>query len=250
MKRIAPIIISILLLFALTLPCFAFVETNGGVKVEFAFADEEKTIPLCDENGKQALIVIGYNDDMPTIRIPETVEMYDGDYYTVMYIAKYAFSQNENVTKAIIADTVVEIGQSAFEGCDNLMKVTLPKGLKTLGMSTFRDCRLLRSIKLPDTLEKIDDFCFEGCTMLRTLKIPASVNEIGHHAFSKSESLILDVSKNEYAESYAVENMIRHEFIGSPEHTMLIVVINTAVLGAAVIAASLIIKRIKKKKAK
>ena len=250
MKRISLVIISLLILANLAIPSFAFVETNGGVKVEFAFADVEKTIPLYDDNGKQALTVIGYNDDMPTIRIPETVEMYDGDHYTVMYIAKYAFSQNENARKAIIADTVVEIGESAFEGCDNLTRVTLPKALKSLSASTFRDCRLLKKVDLPDTLESIGDFCFEGCTMLRTLVIPSSVSEIGYHAFSKSESLILDVSQNAYAESYAVENMIRHEFVGSPEYTMLMLAINTAVLGVAVVIASLIFKRIKKKKSK
>lgn len=242
------IILSLLIISALlcgfTLFSSALGMTSGGVMVDYAFADEERNIPLLDENGWQYLTVVGYNGSSPTVEIPETVEMNTSSgALTVRYIAESAFAQNKKISKVIIPETVTEIGASAFASCTNLITVELPRSVTGVSYAMFSGCSILRDVKLPDTLTGIDDFAFENCIMLAELKIPASVTKIGHYAFMACESLVLDCSDNSYAAEYAAQNNIFIEAKDAPDYTVRIVFGVSLALGAAVIIVERLIKR-------
>lgn len=223
-------------------------QTENGIRVDYAYADEERTLPLTDENGLQYLTVIGRISTGKTLKIPESVEMEEGVFNTVRYIAAYAFAQDNDVMNVTIPDCVVEIGENAFADCTNLVSVTLPSGLTSLPRGTFRGCSLLMNITLPETLTFIGDNCFESCSMLGNLRVPASVTEIGHYAFLACESLVLDCADNDYAADYAADNNIFTDFKESPDYPVAKALIYTAILGVVVIAAEIIIRRVRKKR--
>lgn len=170
--------------------------------------------------------------------------------YPVRYISDSAFYNNSNITSVTISDNVISIGKEAFGNCQKLTKVKLPVGLETIEAGTFIQCGMLTDIVLPDTLKSIGDFAFEGCTRLKNVTIPASVEYIGHEAFITCESLLLDVSQNEYAAEYAAANSIETEYKSSWDYLLLQVILVT--IGAILICVVvyIVLKRVIKRKRK
>ena len=95
--------------------------------------------------------------------IPNTVE-YDGNTYTVVAIADYAFhagyvntydsSRTYGIKSIVLPNTIKSIGKEAFSESENLIAVTLSEGLTSIGDKAFYNCRSLLSIVLPSTMKK------------------------------------------------------------------------------------------------
>lgn len=134
---------------------------------------------------------------------------------------------------------LTEIGDYAFFGCENLTSAVVGDSLKTIGNYAFYGCNKIERVYMPDSVEKIGDYAFYNCKSLvavylgSNLKIKEVTDEvtgnvletvypIGQHAF---EAFYIEKDNNDvqkivatdltvsciygtYAQSYAAQNLI------------------------------------------
>ena len=139
----------------------------------------------------EKLVVFG-NDEIEKMQFRERsfekVVILDG----VKSIGRGAFSNCQELTEVIIADSVTEV-KNAFNGCGALEKVTMPAGLKTIGYSfdklesiDLSRCSKLKNVDLgafsnvknillPDVVERIIGHNWG----IREIKLPPSFKKIG-----------------------------------------------------------------------
>lgn len=139
----------------------------------------------------EKLVVFG-NDEIEKMQFRERsfekVVILDG----VKSIGRGAFSNCQELTEVIIADSVIEV-KNAFNGCGALEKVTMPAGLKTIGYSfdklesiDLSRCSKLKNVDLgafsnvknillPDVVERIIGHNWS----IREIKLPPSFKKIG-----------------------------------------------------------------------
>ena len=139
----------------------------------------------------EKLVVFG-NDEIEKMQFRERsfekVVILDG----VKSIGRGAFSNCQELTEVIIADSVIEV-KHAFNGCGALEKVTMPAGLKTIGYSfdklesiDLSRCSKLKNVDLgafsnvknillPDVVERIIGHNWS----IREIKLPPSFKKIG-----------------------------------------------------------------------
>ncbi len=122
------------------------------------------------------------------IVIPGTITS-NGETYTVVGIAQYAFHKATEINSIVLPETIVSIGQQAFSWCVNLKKVNIPSSITEIKESTFYLCQQLESIVLPQGLKKISGSAFRECWNLKKINIPGSCIEIGNEAFTWCTSL-------------------------------------------------------------
>jgi len=182
MKRI----ISLLLVFALLLPCV-------GVKAEAA------TSGTCGDN-----LAWTFDEVTGTVTISGTGEMWDDMYgpqnpWTggalnnsikvvvvedgVTSIAGNAFYDLPELTSVSIGNDVTSIGGHAFDRCEKLETVTIHGNQATICEGAFSACTALNSLTLENGVASIGKMAFYGCSGLTTLTIPDSVTNIGEWAF-------------------------------------------------------------------
>lgn len=168
----------------------------------------------------------GENANLTKIVLPGGLEMID----------TYAFYLCKNLSDISIPATVTEIGSQAFARCEALKSITIPasvlnfesafymsglesvtieNGVKTIGIKSFEKCTSLSSVNIPESVETIGIGAFYGCSALKTLKVPSSVTRIGNGAFNGCSDIKLTVEKGSVAHTYAVNNSIDFELIGS-----------------------------------
>ena len=148
-----------------------------------------------------------YTGTDEVVEIPSEI-----DGVAVTSIGKFAFQENNYITKVTIPDGVIKIGGSAFSSCSALKKVrlssnlteikiavfidctaltdiTLPSGITSIGANAFRSCSSLENINFPDGLESINEYAFQNCKKLVSISLPDSVTSIGNMAFCNCDSL-------------------------------------------------------------
>lgn len=103
--------------------------------------------------------------------IPDGVTKISGHAFEVEY------SENPNITKVTIPDSVTEIGECAFSGCVNLAEAKLPKGITEIPIQTFANCKSLKSIDIPNGVELIASSAFEDCAELTQANVPDTVTD-------------------------------------------------------------------------
>ena len=97
-----------------------------------------------------------------------------------------AANVKENKNRAVIDDipTYIEhIGMYAFSECRDLRRITIPEGVVSIGDSAFNECNTLENITLPSELASIGVGAFDDCTKLSQIKLEAAINSIGIAAF-------------------------------------------------------------------
>lgn len=201
-------IVAALLLAALLLVMFTY-KGNDSAGAEFVYTVSEDGYASID----------GYSGDRATLKIPDKVG--ENGEYTVKYISTDAFTNNTELKRVIIPDTVEVIGKYAFSGCENLKTVELSEGLTEIGFGAFFKCSSLKNIDLPESLEKIGDSAFEDAKRLKELKIPENCVNIGTDAFLGCENLVLDCTENKVAEEIARKYNIPTDFSESSDSTMI-----------------------------
>ena len=125
----------------------------------------------------------------------------------VQRIDDYAFSGCENLTSAVIPDSVKYIGSCAFLSCTELQNITIPETVNFIGYGAFdetpwKETQMQNSpylivnhmlldgagssgeITIPDGITKIGEFAFTYCENLTSVNLPEGVKEIGEGAFS------------------------------------------------------------------
>lgn len=129
----------------------------------------------------------------------------------VRTIASSAFKNSDKLESVIIEASLNEIGYLAFYNCPKLTQVEFKAPVKTISRSAFNRCTALESVVIPSGCEKICSYAFRTCKKLRQITIPDSVTEIEPDAFLESPNVTICCKKGSAAESYAIENGLRHK---------------------------------------
>ena len=104
--------------------------------------------------------------------------LYNGELYTNKY------SQEKNIAKLLIPDSVIAIGSEAFSDNTAIHDIIVSHKLEYIGQKAFSGCRKMMDFNLPSTVKYIETEAFDGCwNAFKELTIPASVRHIGSHAF-------------------------------------------------------------------
>lgn len=131
-------------------------------------------------------------------------------------------SNNENLQKVVLANSVLEVGECAFSGCFKLTDLTLSNSLRIIHKDAFSFCYALPEVILPESLETICEFAFDQCVALKEIVIPENVEKIECAAFSDSPYLdkITVLGKNTVLEENALgviewrfENLTREQYL-------------------------------------
>ena len=156
--------------------------------------------------------LLGYIGDATELTLPENCRGMDYDIY------KYAFHENEKITKVTIPDSVTSIGEWAFHGCWRLTNITIPDSVEFIGYDAFSLCEnliynsydnayylgneenpyvALIKATMPDitscTIHKdtkvVYNEAFYFCSSLIDVTMPDSVVSIGSYAFAYCSNL-------------------------------------------------------------
>lgn len=121
------------------------------------------------------------------ITIPGMV-YYNNDFYEVVEIGKYSFTENTDLTGVTIPENVTSIGYGAFDGCKKLSSVTLPKTLSSIINSAFEGCSSLKTVDLPNSIKEIASFVFTA-SGLQYVVLPNNPSLKLGYSFSSCTSL-------------------------------------------------------------
>lgn len=145
------------------------------------------------------------------ITVPETVT-HEGRTYDVVAVGVNAFSNNKNLTKVNLPESIVEINEKAFQGCDNLKEVNIPINLEWIGTCAFSGCISLEALELHDNITGIGPNAFINCPKMKPPRIPRFLGILNCNVFGDFE----------YDEVYLSETLtIVHEY-GLPNATKII----------------------------
>ncbi len=100
--------------------------------------------------------------------------MYDGKFYTVTSIGKYAFA-GCTITGVTLPNSIETIEDGAFYQC-TASSIDLNYGLGYIGAYAFYECTSLERIQIPSTVLHIGEFAFYGCycKLIFAGNVPAS----------------------------------------------------------------------------
>ena len=112
----------------------------------------------------------------------------DGTVTLTAVPAQYAYYNNKNIKKVILANTITEIPQYTFYG-SAVEEIILSGSLKTIGDFAFASSGLKKfTIQLGENekskLETIGKNAFLNCVQLTSFEIPTSVKKVDYYAFS------------------------------------------------------------------
>ncbi len=123
--------------------------------------------------------VFTQNKQLTRVVLPDTLTSIEG----------YAFNGCSNLTNIVLPDGLISIGGMAFSGCSSLTEVSLPESLATIEQYAFPGCSSLTSIVWPESLTTIPIGCFKGCSSLTSVVLPKNLVSIEKYAFSDCSSL-------------------------------------------------------------
>ena len=112
------------------------------------------------------------------ITIPETVE----------HIG-YNALMNTGIKTITMTHMPKEMEWGVFYGCEQLTEAVMPETMEELPSMTFAECKRLKSVYLPQTLTKICNAAFNGCTALESFMLPDSMKVLEESAFANCTSL-------------------------------------------------------------
>lgn len=206
-KRLLPILVAVLMVFAMT-PM-----TAGTVHAaEAGFVDCEG-FKYCIEPDQGTAVICGRaagNADTE-VSIPNEVT-YDGEDYDVTKIDYGAFQDDTAITKLTVADGIEEIGGLAFGNCSNLAEISLPDSVTNIAKNSFQGTAYFNDSNnwesgvlyigksliegdvsgeciIKEDTKTIAKKAFEENGGLTAVTIPASVEKIGNDAFYRCGSL-------------------------------------------------------------
>lgn len=142
--------------------------------------------------------------------IPET---YNDLPVTKIAEQSYDFgSNNVDLTKVVLPETIIEIGRYAFDRARNLSEINFPNSIATIGYAAFYDCDSLTEVTLPNALTVLNG-TFLQCDNLRDIIIPNGVTSILNGALNETDVRVIDIpaSVNSIGEyslySHSLENI-------------------------------------------
>ncbi len=121
----------------------------------------------------------------------------EGDEYIVSRIASLGFTQEIQLAKVTMPNSITNIGYLAFNDCPNLQEVVYSENLDSICRDAFGDCRSLKKIVLPGKLRVILNNAFEDCSNLTSVTIPGSLRMMGQNVFKDCKNLTT-ITVNQY----------------------------------------------------
>ena len=121
----------------------------------------------------------------------------------VTTVGTAAFSGCENLTEAVLPDTLTAINSYAFEW-DSLVQITIPDGVTTIGDDAFRWNRLV-DVVIPDSVTTIGKEAFMHCEEMQTLHLGSGLTSIGAAAFKRVRARVTISADNR---SFSLQNNI------------------------------------------
>ncbi len=202
---------------------------NGNECTRCGYLVESKALTyVCNEASYYSVVGMGSCKDKKLV-IPA---VHEG--LPVKVIDSNAFS-NQNITLAVIPDSVTDIGANAFGSCPSLAKVFMGSSVVSVGLGAFNGCNILEYntygganylgnetnpyialISCADTkaveceinsdTKVIAAGAFAGCGRLREIVIPNRVKTVGEKAFYDCTNLlsvtlgsgVIDVDKDAF----------------------------------------------------
>ena len=149
------------------------------------------------------VVITGYRGSPGEMIVPAQI---DGK--PVRSIAKEAFYNNGNITKASLPEGLSKIEASAFQGAYNLVEIVLPNTLRIIEAGAFNSCGKLKSITIPQGITAIAENTFFRCLQLMEAYLPNGLKSIGSKAFAVTGLIKIDLP-------LGIENIGDHAFYGN-----------------------------------
>ncbi|MCR5448620.1 MAG: leucine-rich repeat domain-containing protein [Solobacterium sp.] len=102
-------------------------------------------------------------------------------------VGEQAFRAN-NITKAVLPETLTTLSNSLFCQCRNLEEVQILGDVTVIPNSAFSECNILKKVGLPLGLTGIGQYAFSDCGM-EEITLPINLQTIGEHAFDNCDNL-------------------------------------------------------------
>ena len=128
----------------------------SSMPVQSVSAETDSSIEFIYEINDGSAVITGYTGSDAVLIIPDTIED-----YPVEAIAGSVFMGLDELTAAVIPDSVKTIGERSFSACPNLCTVSIGSGMETVGEYVFSACPMLTSISVSD--ENPTFLSVEGC---------------------------------------------------------------------------------------
>ena len=149
------------------------------------------------EIGPEKAQVIGIEDEVEVVVIPETVKRKHEDgsieEYTEISIAADAFINNDFIVSVTILPQINEIPEDMFYSCDRLKTVILASDKAdaniSIGDCAFGECYALTSVTIPHAISSLGEGAFSDCDSLESVEFTMT-GEIGEGAFSECDNLV------------------------------------------------------------
>ncbi len=204
--------------------------TSGKAIIQYPNAKADETYTVLTGTKVIADYAFGDNAYLKKIILPDGLTSIDD----------YAFYNCKNLSDITIPSGVKSLGSQSFGRCAALKSITIPSsvenfesafymaglesvvienGVKAIGIRSFEKCRNLKSVEIPQSVSKIEICAFLDCDSLEKLTLSSSVKDIGAGAFDNCGKLTLSVENNSVAMTYAKENSIPYEIVGSKKIT-------------------------------
>ena len=121
----------------------------------------------------------------------------------VTTVGAATFPGCENLTEAVLPDTLTTISKWAFDG-SSLTKITIPDGVTTIGDGAFRWNHLV-DVVIPDSVTTIGKEAFMLCEEMQTLHLGSGLTSIGAGAFNRVRARVTISADNR---SFTVQNNV------------------------------------------
>ncbi len=183
---------------------------------------EDNNIVSVDENG----LITGISEGKAVVKatteeggfiseckvfVYRKVALYDVEGGKITYdtITGEIISCDESVTSAVIPDTIngvkiTGIEEDAFSDCINLTDVKISEGITNIADWAFSNCQSLKIVEIPKSVINIGEGAFHNCINLQAIEIPEETVSIGEDVFTNCSNVTMYVSKDSYAQNYAV----------------------------------------------
>jgi len=134
--------------------------------------------------GDTAASLIAYSGEEKEVIIPASINGVN-----VTMILDGAFSDNENITKVTIPQTVTYIGREAFASCSALSSVSGCERVVEIGDGAFKNCVSLKSFPFGENLAAVEYEAFEN-SALTSIRFTSRNITINSYAFKSCENLV------------------------------------------------------------
>lgn len=179
-KKIAALLIAILMLFTLTACAAGESEADDAEgtagSLSWKYEKDSKTLTI---SGSGEMPVFATSEEVAWAEVRASVETVkfigSAESGGITVISDYAFYSMSKLKSIEIPASVTKIGKNAFAFCSSLEGVTVPSNVTEIGYGAFEACIALKAITLPESVTSLGESAFAQCAALSEVNILAPV---------------------------------------------------------------------------